>query len=161
MRPALGGFAAPLLACVLFAVILVQTRAALRVSGTWARVAPPAPTAAMDPYGPLDRLIAGAAGSPSPSPERDPFALGPVAGVVAPPHAVRRPVVPAPPPRPVLTSIVWDYDPRATIRWGGREYSVRENTLFADFRVAGISRDQVVLERGGERFVLALPKKGE
>jgi hypothetical protein len=61
----------------------------------------------------------------------------------------------------VLTSIVWDNDPRATVRWEGRDYSVRENSLFADFRVTGIRRDQVVLERGGERLVLRLPQKGE
>jgi hypothetical protein len=61
---------------------------------------------------------------------------------------------------PLLTSIVWDADPRATIRYDGHDYSVRENSLFADFRVKSISRTEVVLERGGQPLGLTLRSKG-
>jgi hypothetical protein len=57
---------------------------------------------------------------------------------------------------PVLTSIVWDADPRATIRFNGRDYSVRQAALFDDYRVVSITRDQVVLDRLGESLVLRL-----
>ncbi len=162
MRRLFTGFVAPLLATVLLAVMLVQTRTALRASGAWNRGGLRPHTPVTDPYAPLDHLIADAASAPAPALTRDPFALGPIVSAVT--DAERpapRPVAPPPPPKPVLTSIVWDNDPRATIRWDGRDYSVRENALFADFRVAGISRDQVVLERGGERIVLVLRTKGE
>jgi len=61
----------------------------------------------------------------------------------------------------VLTTIVFDADPRATVRWDGRDYSVRAGALFADFRVVSITRDQVVLDHAGESVVLKLPRKGD
>jgi hypothetical protein len=62
----------------------------------------------------------------------------------------------------VLTSIVWlESNPSATLRWNGRDYPVQTNTLFDEFQVLGITRDQVTLMRGGETLVLQLPKKGE
>jgi len=67
----------------------------------------------------------------------------------------------AEPPPPVLTSIIWDSDPRATLRYDGRDFSVRENSLFADFRVTSITSTQVVLERNGEPLVLTLRSKGD
>jgi hypothetical protein len=85
-------------------------------------------------------------------------------------HAVARKQKPAaavePPPAPVpeeptLTAIIWDQDPRATVRWDGRDFSVRENSLFADFTVKSIRPTEVVLERGGQQVVLRLAKKGD
>ena len=62
---------------------------------------------------------------------------------------------------PVLTAIIFDNDPRATIRYDGRDYPVRVNSLFADFRVVRIAADEVVLDRAGETLVLKLPSKGD
>ena len=102
---------------------------------------------------------------------RDPFGYGASTPVVS--HPERRPrrpnpgpvaVVPAPAPepeQPTLTAIIWDEDPRATVRWNGRDFSVRQNSLFDDFVVKHIGPDQVVLERGGQELVLRLVKKGE
>jgi len=81
-----------------------------------------------------------------------------------PRHRQPAPVAAAPPaqaPQPLLTSIIWDADPRATVRWDGRDFPVRENSLFADFIVKSIRRDEVVLERDGQQLVLKLTKKGE
>lgn len=163
MKRAFTAYVAPLLAAVLLLVMLVQTRGALRASGAWDRTGPAKPGPVVDPYAPLDRLVAEAGGTAPGAIAHDPFSIGPVAVAVDPsvPRPAPRPVPPPPPPKPVLTSIVWDDDPRATVRWDGRDYSVRENTLFADFRVASITRDAVVLERGGERIVLVLPRKGD
>jgi hypothetical protein len=44
---------------------------------------------------------------------------------------------------------------------GRHDYSVRTNTLFADFRVVSITAQWVVLDRGGESLVLRLPVKGD
>ncbi len=161
MRRDFSAVFAPLAATVLLAILLVQTRTALRESGAWTRIANPVHAPAPDPYAPLDQLIADAARTAPPAPARDPFALAPVASAAPVTRTTPRVVTPPPPPRPVLTSIVWDNDPRATVRWNGKDISIRVGTLFADFSVAAISRDQVTLERGGERIVLALPRKGE
>ena len=62
----------------------------------------------------------------------------------------------------MLTSIVWlENNPSATLRWNGRDYPVQTNTLFDEFRVQSITRNQVTLVRGGETLVLQLPKKGD
>ena len=52
-------------------------------------------------------------------------------------------------------------NPSATIRWNGKDRTVQVNTLFDEFRVRSITRDQVILERGGETLVLQLPRKGD
>lgn len=153
--------APPLAAIAILALILTQTREALNLSGAWRR-AHAAAAMAPTPFATLEREIAG---TPPPRAEitRDPL-RAPSAPVAAVPLRPRSPVVVAPPPRPttpVLTSIVFDADPRATLRWEGREYSVRPNGLFAEFRVLSIAREQVVLERAGESVVLRLPKRGE
>jgi hypothetical protein len=161
MRRDIGAFLAPVLAAVLLVIMLVQTRSALQASGSWSRVRENPSSAHADPYSRLDRLIAD---NPAPGAmTRDPFGSAAPAGptVSAKPRPAPKPAPPPPPPAPVLTSIVWDADPRATVRWNGHDFSVRENTLFADFRVASIARDAVVLERGGERIVLVLPRKGD
>ena len=71
------------------------------------------------------------------------------------------PKAPAPPPRPVLTGILADNDPRAFIRYQDRNYTVKVGDLFADFKVVSITRDQVVLDRNGERLTLLSPTKGD
>ncbi len=161
MKREIAGYVAPLVAAVVLVIMLMQTRAALKASGTWNQHSGREQAVARDPYAPLDRDLAEVANAPPVGPVRDPFSLTPLVAELPVRHEPRRPVAPPPPPLPVLTAIIWDNDPRATVRWNGRDYSVRNNTLFADFRVAGISRDQVVLERGGERLVLTLPKKGD
>jgi hypothetical protein len=161
MRRDAGVLIAPLMATVLLAIMLVQTRAALRVSGSWAHDRTSATGARPDPYARLDRLVAQNPAAATLA--RDPFGIAAPAApaTVTKPRPAAAPARPAPPPIPVLTSIVWDNDPRATVRWSGHDYAVRENTLFADFRVTSITRDAVVLDRAGERIVLVLPRKGD
>ncbi|MBI5709845.1 MAG: hypothetical protein HZC42_05980 [Candidatus Eisenbacteria bacterium] len=148
----------PLVALIVLVLILQQTTSALRASGTWSRGETAA--AAPDPYAPLESLIARRDASPV---LRDPFSF---ARVAAPATAQRPQQKPKPVAvalaRPVLTAIVWDNDPRATVRWSDRDFTVRAGSLFDDFRVVSITRDQVVLERGGETIALQLPRrKGE
>jgi hypothetical protein len=154
-----GQLIPPVLGVLTLAIVLNVTLGAINTSGAWKRTTTRR-AATASPYLRLSRILASAA--PAPVPERDPFTLVSAAAPTTPrtntPRVVR---VPPPPPRPVLTSIVWDADPRATLRYGGRDYSVRTNTLFSDFRVLSITRDQVVLERGGEQITLRLSLKGE
>jgi hypothetical protein len=151
----------PIVALILLALILQQTVGALRSSGVWSRR--PTAARAASPYARLDRLLAGADSQDGAAVSRDPFAYErPPA-----PEPSRRPSPrphPAPPPpaRPVLTAIIWsETSPSATIRWNGRDYPVQPNTLFDEFRVTSITRNQVTLERGAETLVLQLPKKGD
>uniref|UniRef100_A0A832ML98 Uncharacterized protein n=1 Tax=Eiseniibacteriota bacterium TaxID=2212470 RepID=A0A832ML98_UNCEI len=155
---------APLVALLALVVVLQLTSAALSTSGAWRRDAGGARATRVDPYAPLDRALALRAAPPPDGPLRDPFAFGgapvaSVAGGARPRPRATRDAPPAAPPRPVLTAIVWDSDPRATVRWNGRDYSVRPNTLFAEFRVVSIGRGQVVLDRNGESLVLTLPAR--
>jgi hypothetical protein len=152
----------PLVALVILIAIASFTREALTLSGAWRRARNVARQAAVDPFAPIDHMLA-TVPPPRPVALRDPF------NTVAPPVAANlqnRPKVhhvaaPAPPPPPVLTSIFFDADPRATVRFNGRDYSVRAGALFADFRVVSIARDQVVLDQDGKSVVLQLPRKGE
>ena len=152
---------APIVALIVLALVLNVTLAALRTSGVWNRARVAFRPAKSNPYERLDQVLATSPGPGGPTLMRDPFSFGPALVVVNRPTRPHRPVTPPPPPVPVLTSIVWDADPRATVRWNGRDYSVRANSLFADFRVVSITAQQVVLERGGENLVLRLPVKGE
>lgn len=162
MRLSIRNVFAPVLAVLMLVLVLNVTLSALGASGAWRRVRTRPSAMRENLYAPLDRLLAERAAGVALDPVRNPFAFRsePVAsttnGTVP---RVRRPVPPPPPPAPQLTSIVWDADPRATIRWGGRDWSVRPNTLFDEFRVVSIARDQVVLERGAESLVLRLPNK--
>ena len=155
-----GSWLAPLVAVVLLGITVRQTADALHASGTWPRRAPSAPVRPPNPYAGIDRLLARTTPPAETHGLRDPFQFGAV-----PRAAVARSspvvVVPAQPAPPVLTSIIWDSDPRATLRYDGRDFSVRENSLFADFRVTSITSTQVVLERNGEPLVLTLRSKGE
>jgi hypothetical protein len=150
---------APLIALLLLVLIVQQTLGALRSAGAWGT-----PRNARlhqdDPYARLDRALA-ARDTLNPN-LRDPFTFGraPQTEVAVrrapPPHVVE----PGPPP-PVLTSIIFDNDPRATIRYNDRDYPVRVNSLFADFRVVSIARDEVVIDRSGQTVVLRLHSKGD
>jgi hypothetical protein len=152
---------APLIALVLLVLIVQQTMGALRGAGAWG----PRHVATAhgdDPYGRLDRILASRDSSTANL--RDPFEFGrsPQTQVVVhhTPVKVAPPVSQGPPP-PVLTSIIFDNDPRATIRYNDRDYPVRVNSLFGDYRVVSIARDQVVIDRSGETLVLRLHSKGE
>jgi hypothetical protein len=110
----------------------------------------------------MDGLIARTQGATFAGASRDPFGYGAVAAVpstLGP--VVRKPVVPPPPQWPVLTAIVFDADPRAQLRWRGTIYSVRQGALFDEFVVVSISRDQVVLKRGTDSFILQRKTQGE
>jgi hypothetical protein len=118
-----------------------------------------------DPYGRIDQLLARSSGVTTPDEVKNPFAFG--TERIARPRTSTRPLSdpgprqPPPPARPTLTSIVFDQDPRATVRYDGRDFSVRVNSLFADFRVVSITANQVVLDRSGEQMVLTLRPRGD
>ncbi len=162
MSRGLGRVLAVAFAVGLFAFVVVQTLQALQDSGVW-RFAPQkavVPTA--DPLASLDGLVARSQSATFDGASRDPFGYGAVASRPDPAGpVVHRPVVPPPPAVPVLTAIVFDNDPRALVRWDGREFTVHEGALFAEFEVLSISRDQVVLKRGPENIVLRRKPQGE
>ena len=151
----------PLVALLLLVMIGQQTVGALRGTGVWSRRRASAPVAS--PYARLESLLGTADTLGSAGAVRDPFAFGRVPAPDVGRRAAPRPKpAPAPPARPVLTSIIWsDTSPSATIRWNGRDYPVQVNTLFDEFRVRSITRDQVILEHGAETLVLQLPRKGD
>lgn len=157
---------APIFGVLVLVLVVQNTTGALKASGTWqpeakTRVRPESP------YARLDLILSRPGTAPLPDAIRDPFGYGgatPRPSVT--PSLPRRslepqPIVPAEPPRPSLTAIIWDDDPRATVRWDGRDFSVRTNSLFADFTVKSIRPTEVVLERGGQQMVLRLIRKGE
>jgi hypothetical protein len=153
---------APLLALGLFAFVLYQTAHALQDSDVWRFAQPKAVAPVADPLADLDGVIARAQSAPFAGADRDPFAYGSAAprpSVL--PTVARRPTPPPAPETPVLTAIVYDADPRAVLRWKGRDYSVRAGGLFDEFVVVSISREQVVLKRGSDSIVLQRKPQGE
>jgi hypothetical protein len=155
----------PLVALVVLALMLQQTLAALRASGAWQPRSRIARARAEDPYSRVDDLFGENRPEVAPDRLRNPFAFGaahpaPVAGGPVQ-HVTPKPVVPPPPPKPTLTSIIWDSDPRATVRYDGKDFSVRVNSLFADFKVKSITSNEVILDRSGETIVLSLRSKGD
>ena len=151
----------PLVAGALLVLIGQQTLGSLHASGVWGHR--PAAAVSESPYAGLERLLRSAPGA-TPAGLRDPFDFGraPVAAPAKKRPVAPQPVAPSVPARPVLTSIVWlENNPSATLRWNGRDYPVQANTLFDEFRVRSINRDQVTLEHGAEILVLKLPKKGD
>jgi hypothetical protein len=157
MKLDLRGFIAPVLALALLGITVQHTMQALHTAGTWRTrtVETPPPT---DPYALFDAVLS-APQIDVPDDLRNP--LDYQARVVPRPRPTpprRRPPVEQPDPVPVLTAIIWDADPRATVRYRDRDFSIRENGLFADYQVLRITQDQVVLQRNGERIVLTLPK---
>jgi len=162
MRLDLARLLGPLVAVVVLAFILQQTLGSLRAGGVWGsrRTATARVTS---PFARIEGLLAPAANG-LPAALRDPFAFGHAPAPVAAyrPAAPRSAPAPAAPAPPVLTSIVWlESNPSATLRWNGRDYPVQTNTLFDEFRVQSITRNQVTLVRGDETLVLQLPKKGD
>lgn len=154
----------PVLAFAVMLVVVQQTLVALETSAAW----PSRPRVPLirpeDPYARLDGMLAQHPSDP-PGTVRDPFEFvaAPIPQQVRPRHHEVVVVAPPPPeiPQPTLTSIIWDEDPRATVRFNGRDFSVRQNSLFADFTVKSIRPTEVVLDHGGQEVVLRLPSKGE
>ena len=154
-----GRLLTALIAVVVFALVAFQTVGALHDSGAWAGawkkhsfVPGPRPD---DPFAPLDALLDHPLPPLGSGAVRDPFALG-AAPAPATSHApaARKPVAPAPEPKPILTAIVWDADPRALVHWQGRDWTIRSGGLFDEFQVQSITREQVTLSRGSETIVL-------
>lgn len=152
-------FVPPAAAVMILALILTQMQEALRLSGAWQKARAEA-AAAPSPFAVLENRLTVPA-LPSSVIRRDPLRAPETPLARTRPTIPQKPVQPAPPPAPVLTSIIFDADPRATVRWDGHDYSVRPGGLFADFRVTSITRDQVVLDHGGQSVVLRLPNRGE
>jgi hypothetical protein len=151
---------APLIALAILAVIGLQTSDALRNSGAWTTNRRSVKVASPDPYARLEAQITAPARDVPLASLRDPFSY--TRAPVATSHAPARPRIPPPPPRPVLTAILQaENDPRALLRYGDRDYTVRTGDLFSDFKVVSIAADQVVLDRGGQRLILHRPTKGE
>lgn len=155
MNRNIGRYLAPAFAVGLFAFVVWQTLQALQASGVW-RFGPRTVAApVVDPLTSLDGLVARSQAATFGGASRDPFGYGAAAPRPGPDRpVVRKPVEPPPPAVPVLTAIVYDADPRAIVRWQGREFTVRVNGLFDDFVVLSITREQVVLRRGSENIVL-------
>jgi hypothetical protein len=150
----------PLIALVILAVIGLQTSDALRHSGTWAARPRVRATPAPDPYASLEARLASPHKDLVLASLRDPFAYGRVSAPAR--RAPERPKAPPPPPKPILTGILADNDPRAFIRYRDRNYTVKIGDLFADLKVVSITRDQVVLDRSnGERMTLQRLTKGD
>jgi hypothetical protein len=155
----------PLLALAVFAFITFQTMGALKASGAWSGVLEKhrggfVPQAE-DPFGPIASLLDHPQ-PPLPASIREPFVLGSAPGAVAS-HApvARKPAKPAAPAQPVLTAIVWDADPRAIVRWQGRDWTVHSGALFDEFQVVAITPTQVTISRGGQSIVLQRKPPGD
>jgi len=156
---------APLFGVLVLVLMVQNTASALKASGTWQPQSKQR-VRVENPYARLDMILSRAESTALPEALRDPFGYGTVAPRTPGPVAPRRepapkPVVPVEPPQPSLTAIIWDDDPRATVRWDGRDFSVRANSVFADFTVKSIRPTEVVLERSGQQMVLRLIKKGD
>lgn len=149
----------PMAAAVLLAITLSQTWSALRQAGAWGAAAKER-AARENPYALLDAQLSR---EPVDRPEdpRDPFVF--VDRRSTPTQRPRQPRPAAPPVviKPQLTAIIFDDDPRALISYDGRNYTVRQNSLFADFRVVRIDRSEVVLEQSGKQSVLKAPEGGQ
>ena len=151
----------PLLALVGFALVVAQTLSALRTAGIWTRGPHGHAALTADPLAGVDALLADG-GSARDTLARDPFGLL-VARAAAPVRRVvaRRPIAPPAPERPLLTAIVFDADPRALLRWKGRDWTVRPGGLFDEFQVIAITRDQVTLRQGDQTLVLTRKPQGD
>ena len=155
----------PIVALVVLALVLQQTISALKASGSWQHAVKAPAAQGEDPYSRVDNLFAQDRPRTATANLRNPFAFGsgraaPATGVAVKPVQPKI-VAPHEAPKPKLTSIVWDNDPRATVRYDGKDFSVRVNSLFAEFRVDKITANEVVLDRGGEQIVLSLRSKGD
>lgn len=152
---------APLIALLSLVLVTQRTMDALHRAGLWSGAKRWNVSRSEDPYARLDQAIARSAAPPVAGATRDPFSY--VYTQVAVSHRAPKAhaqVVPPTPP-PVITAIIWDNDPRALIRLNGHEYTVRSGAQFADYRVIGITRDQVTLDQNGTIMVLNRTTKGE
>jgi hypothetical protein len=155
---------APAIGALVLTLVMQRTMAALHAGGTWQVQEVSVPKE--NPYAGLDFALAERDTAAVPGGLRDPFGTPAAPVVVRHPMAHSTPVVQAPAPapaapEPMLTAIIWDADPRATVHYDGRDFSVRENSLFADYTVKSIRPSEVVLDRNGQSLVLRLRKKGE
>ncbi len=159
----------PIVAVFVLVVVLQQTSSALKASGMWQPRTSKFHVPVEDPYTRIDNLLASRT-AVDPQTLRNPFAFGseraPVAAAthITPRHTARDTTSRATPPaepQPVLTSIVWAATPSATIRYQGKDFSVTENSLFADFTVKNITRTEVILDRNGQTLTLTFRPKGE
>ena len=158
----------PLVALAVLVLTIQQTIGALKDSGSWKQPTHTHTVTPEDPYTRIDNMLGAPASRVATEFVRNPFVFGAgrsaasitgtgPAKLVKPTLAVTPPAA----PKPTLTSIVWDSDPRATVRYDGKEFSVRANSLFADFSVRSITATQVVLDHNGESIVLSLRSKGD
>lgn len=145
-------------AVAMLAVVATQTLGAVKQYGAWSSKAVSVQRPD-DPYLGFEEQLA----RPEPAIPfavlRDPFAYA--SSSRAEGHALAERAMISAPPTPVLTAIIWDNDPRASIQWDGRDYSVRTNSQFADYQVMSIRRDEIVLAQGDQTLVLRIHKKGE
>ncbi len=153
---------APLVGVTVLVLVVQQTLGALRASGSWTPSNNTPVIRPESPYGRLDRMLAQRP-APAATSMRDPFGY-PVVAVVPTPRPSKNagPPKPVEPSRPTLTSVIYETgDARATIQFEGRDFTVRENSLFADFTVVSIRPGEVVVQRDGQQTVLRLARKGE
>ena len=156
------GWISPLVALAVLGLAVTQTLEGLGATGAFGLRVVTMRVEVPLPYQDVDRAIERRDRAESPEKVPDPFSFSrgdPVASIAP---ARPQPVVVAPPPPvPVLTAIVWDNDPRALVRWNGREWTIREGGLFDEFQVMRISREQVTLRRGEATLVLQRRNLGE
>jgi hypothetical protein len=150
----------PLAAFLLLALTLQQTSDALRRSGAWRESATAPANTAASPFARLDEELTRRTDLVSAETSRDPFDFRSSQTPRPVQTSTPRPRPAPPPARPVLTAIIFDSDPRALVRFDGRDYTVRDNSLFSDFRVVRITRDEVVLDKSGQSLVLRRPTGG-
>ncbi|MEQ1832556.1 MAG: hypothetical protein ABL977_05825 [Candidatus Eisenbacteria bacterium] len=165
MNRDLGAWISPLVALAVLGVTVVLTLGALGVTGAFGwRTA--VPRSAVPPaYQAVERALDRHDPHFTLQDLRDPFQPGRPDfdgdGDDPPPAPRPKVVVPVPVVLPVLTAIVYDTDPRALVRWQGREWTVRAGGLFDEFQVVSITREQVTLRRGTEDLVLTRRNPGE
>ena len=142
------------------ALVVAQTIEGLRVTGAFGWDVAPVHVEVPVAYRSMDAALERRDRTGRVSRVGDPFSY--TRGVVRVAAALpspRRPAAVA--EAPLLTAIVWDADPRALVRWNGREWTIREGGLFDEFQVVRISREQVTLRRGEATLVLHRRNPGE
>jgi len=163
MRDGASGWIALLVGLGVLVLVVSETVAGLGVTGAFGWRVQPLKVEVPPAFLAVDAALAGLEGRTPPDGLRDPFVFtrppaASVARVAARPQP--RPL-PAAEVQPLLTAIVWDDDPRALVRWKGREWTIREGGLFDEFQVVRISRDQVFLRRADATLVLTRRNPGE
>ncbi len=157
------GWISPIIALAVLGLVVTQTFEGLGVTGAFGWRIEPVHVEVPSAYRQVDRALERRDRALMPKGVSDPFLFSrTTAGAsVARSTPRERPIAPPAPAAPVLTAIVWDNDPRALVRWNGREWTVREGGLFDEFQVMRISREQVTLRRGDATLVLHRRNLGE